>query len=357
MSGIIHIKKKLLSIPFFIKLSHWEYWNKHIIYAPIYCYWIYLGIRAKSLSFFNASNPLIENGGFEMESKADIYAQIPKSFYPKTILIPAGLNEVAIKETIDNNEFDFPLFVKPDIGGKGIAVKKINNLTDVVKYIQHADFPMIVQDAITYENEIGIFYYRYPWQANGNISGIVSKAFITVIGDGKSSILQLLYKTPRYILQIKALQKETTINFSEILEAGVIKVISTIGNHARGAKFIDDSHKITKQLTVSIDNICKQIPQFYFGRLDIMYSSWEDLEKGKNFYIIELNGAGSEPTHIYDPKHSLFFAWKEIAKHLKIMWRIALFNNKKNNVPYLTFKQTVTMFSNLKKVQQQLSQI
>jgi hypothetical protein len=31
----------------------------------------------------------------------------------------------------------------------------------------------------------------------------------------------------------------------------------------------------------------------------------EELEQGINFSIVELNGA--EPTHIYDPKHSLFF--------------------------------------------------
>jgi hypothetical protein len=52
-----------------------------------------------------------------------------------------------------------------------------------------------------------------------------------------------------------------------------------------------------------------QIPEFYYGRLDIMFTSWEDLAQGLNFSIVEVNGAGSEPTHIYDPKHSIFFAW------------------------------------------------
>jgi hypothetical protein len=35
---------------------------------------------------------------------------------------------------------------------------------------------------------------------------------------------------------------------------------------------------------------------FYFGRLDIMYQSIADLEQGKDFAIVELNGAASEPT-------------------------------------------------------------
>jgi hypothetical protein len=42
-----------------------------------------------------------------------------------------------------------------------------------------------------------------------------------------------------------------------------------------------------------------------------MYNTIEELEQGINFAVVELNGAASGPTHIYDPKHSLFFCWKE----------------------------------------------
>jgi hypothetical protein len=35
--------------------------------------------------------------------------------------------------------------------------------------------------------------------------------------------------------------------------------------------------------------------------------------KWKNFFVVELNGAASEPTHIYDPKHSLFFRMEGIS--------------------------------------------
>jgi hypothetical protein len=52
---------------------------------------------------------------------------------------------------------------------------------------------------------------------------------------------------------------------------------------------------------------------------------------------VELNGAASEPTHIYDPKHSLFFAWKELARHITYMYEISVANNK-NGIPYLEHK-------------------
>jgi hypothetical protein len=69
-----------------------------------------------------------------------------------------------------------------------------------------------------------------------------------------------------------------------------------------------------------------------------MYQNWADLENGKNFSLVEINGSGSEPTHIYDPKHSLFFAWKELARHITYMYQISVANNKRG-FPYLSRKE------------------
>ena len=54
-----------------------------------------------------------------------------------------------------------------------------------------------------------------------------------------------------------------------------------------------------------------------------MYNTLEELEQGKNFAVVELNGAASEPTHIYDPQHSIFFAWKELTRHIRYMFEIS----------------------------------
>jgi len=98
-------------------------------------------------------------------------------------------------------------------------------------------------------------------------------------------------------------------------------------------------------LTEIINAICGRINGFYFGRLDIRYSNWDDLRKGNNFYIIEVNGAGSEPTHIYDPSHSIFFAWKEIIRHWNILWDISRQNHRHNKIPYLVFTQGIRMLN------------
>jgi hypothetical protein len=84
--------------------------------------------------------------------------------------------------------------------------------------------------------------------------------------------------------------------------------------------------------------VFQQIDGFYYGRLDIKFNSWEELREGRNFSIIELNGAGSEPTHMYDPRHSIFFAWKEIIRHWKILARISRANHQ-NGIPYMSTKE------------------
>lgn len=322
---------------FFHKLIHWEYWPFQVVYIPIYFLWTYYSIKAKSLFFFNASNPTIKNGGFIMESKKAIYNLIPQHYYPKTELIKeqTAINEIL--KTIENSGIKYPFIAKPDIGLRGSAVKKIHNLEELQLYNDKANFDYLVQDLIPFENEVGVFYVRYPNEKSGRITGIVSKEFLIITGDGVSTTEELIKQNPRYELQLKTLKLEYGAQLLNVLTKGENRNLVPYGNHARGAKFIDCSHWINPKLTETINEMCLQIPGFYFGRLDIMYHNWEELVNGLNFSIVELNGAASEPTHIYDPRHSLFFAWRELAKHITFMYEISAENHKKG-IPYLAHK-------------------
>lgn len=277
-----------------------------------------------------------------MESKNEIYELIPEGFYPKTILFRKGVSGEEVRKTIVRSRFNFPLVGKPDIGMRGMAVKKLNSWKELHEYAVNSKVDFLIQEFIFYPLEAGIFYYRYPNETKGHISGIVSKEFLTVTGDGKSTLLELLQKEKRHILQIGALKKQNSQQLNDVLPAGTKKVLVPYGNHSRGAKFIDASHLINESLIDSIDKICQKIQGFYYGRLDIRFQSWQDLNEGKNFSIIELNGAGSEPTHIYDPEHSIFFAWREITRHWNILYKISKQN--KHKAPFMNFTEGVKMF-------------
>lgn len=279
-----------------------------------------------------------------MESKKKIYDLIPPEYYPSTLYFGSSTSPQNIIAWIRHRKLKYPVVGKPDIGMKGMMVKKLENEDDVVAYATNSKVDFLVQEFVPYPNEVGIFYYRYPNEEKGHISGIVKKEFLSVKGDGFSTVEQLILKNKRAVLQLRTLRKAEKEKMNIVLKNDEGLILVPYGNHVRGAKFLDDSRNIDDELTTTIDSICKKVNGFYFGRLDIRYNTWEELKQGKNFSIIELNGSGSEPTHIYDPKHSIFWAWKEIIKHWKILYRISRMNHQLQKTPYMTTRMGLDMF-------------
>jgi hypothetical protein len=335
--------QRFLRRPYLIRLLHWEYWSFHVIYGPIYIVWIGLCLRARSFFFFSASNPRIRNGGFLSESKKEITELIPPAYCPRTAFFSVPANGGQVVEALRRQGLRFPLIGKPDIGGRGRGVKALGNEEDVIAYTRNCFADFHIQEFVAYTHEVGIFYYRFPQEQTGSLSGIVRKEFLSVKGDGISTVQQLMAKDTRAILQIPGLEQTQPGLLREVLAPGEDRILLPYGNHARGAKFLDDSHLIDEGLTSVIDRLCREIPEFYYGRLDIRFQSWEELKLGRQFTVIEVNGAGSEPTHIYDPRHSLFFAWKEIIRHWILLWRISR-ENHRLGIPYLGLREGLAMF-------------
>ncbi len=328
----------------YIKLTNWEYWPFHILYGPIYFYWFWLCIKARSFFFFNTSNPTIRYGGFLMESKKEIYDLLPKELYPTTILCNAAQSFDEIKKSIDFHHITYPFIAKPDIGLRGMSVALLNSVEELFRYHSSCKVDYLIQAYVPWEDEVGIFYYRYPGENKGRISGIVGKELLKVKGDGTNTMQKLIERNDRFALQLEALQSMYGNELNIVLKKNEEKLLVPFGNHCRGAKFIDLTSLVNGELNETIDRICCQIPGFYFGRLDIKYNNWDDLCKGKNISIIELNGAGSEPAHIYDPKHSLWFAWRVIIHHWKVLYKISKMNKEQKNLPYMPMKEGLKMF-------------
>ncbi len=329
--------------PFFIKLLHWEYWSFNVVYAPMYLVYLLFGIRARSFFFFAAANPTIKNGGFLMETKSEIDPLIPNQYKAATLLFNVGTLAETVIAGINEKNITYPLIIKPDNGARGRGVRKVNNEHELREVLPLYTVDYVVQNYIPYPKEMGLFYVRMPNEAKGKVTGIVGKEFLQVTGDGTSNVLQLLQQNKRYILQLPVLKKILSNQLDIVLPAGQTQVLLPYGNHARGCLFLDLSYLIDDQLTEQMNKVCTQIDGFYYGRMDIRYNTWEELLQGKNFSIIELNGAGADPTHIYDPNHSIFFAWKEIIRHWVYLYKIAAINHKKGH-RYLTTREGLQMF-------------
>ncbi len=304
---------------FWHKCLHWEYWPVWVVYAATSVLWVFKAITILNVKFYAKINPAIANGGLFNDRKSDIYQLLPSSVYPRTILVKAN-SDVQFNDFIETNGLKLPLIVKPDFGYRGIGVAKVETVEQLKKYHHQFQQDYLIQECIHWPNEMGLFYFRHPGQTKGVISGITGKHFFTLIGDGESSLKDLMMKNPRYAMQISKLQN--SMDVTEVLEKGGSKCLVPFGNHNRGTMFTDESSLINSELTNLVNTWLSDIDGLYYGRLDIRYNSFEELCEGKNFSVIEFNGAKSEPTHIYDPKHSFIYGQKEIFKHQKMVFQI-----------------------------------
>ena len=327
------------------KILHWEYWSVYSIYLPLFPVWLYCACKARTLLFFHGANPSIKYGGMAMESKKEIYDLIPENWIPKTIFASSENHFKDILIRFKSQEIEFPIIVKPNIGLKGLGVVEIKNLVELENYHKNNDYDFLIQEKINFKNEVGIFYHRFPDEKKGKITGMVKKEFLSVKGDGKKTLKDLVMENPRSAYQIKAVEQQMRNEMQKIIPENEVIILVPFGSHTRGAKFIDISTEITEKLEQKIDEICTKVNGFYYGRLDVMYENMELLKNGENFKIIEINGSKSEPTHMYDPKHSLFFAWKEITKHWEIMAKISR-KNHQAGFPYLNIKEGFSALKN-----------
>ncbi len=293
-------------------------------------------MKAKNLIFFLATNPVIRYSGSGTESKYKTVLLIPEKYRPKTVFIKADEDFNYVKSSIKKAEIAFPLIAKPDIGFRGFLVQKINDSDALKKYLQKNDIDILVQEYVDYTNECGILYARIPGEEKGRITSVTLKKFLTITGDGTSNLSDLILQDQRarvYYDYLKTIHKD---HMDTIPKKGIEKVISVIGNHAKGTQFINGNHLIDDELVTTIDTFSKQIDGWFYGRLDIKYDTFEKVKKGENFKVLEINGIIAEPTHIYDPTSgaTYFDALKELKKHWSIMNDIAISNHKFNKVKY-----------------------
>jgi hypothetical protein len=72
---------------------------------------------------------------------------------------------------------------------------------------------------------------------------------------------------------------------------------------------------------------------FFIGRYDIRYASQADLRAGRSFQIIELNGAASEATSIYDARNSLWSAYRTLFRQWELVFAIGAANRRLGSTP------------------------
>jgi hypothetical protein len=278
-----------------------------------------------------------------IESKKKILDLIPEKLIPKTLFFefPVSMEEV-LKEMYVQS-VHFPIIVKPDYGERGWMVEKIEDSNELDIYLKINKLNIIVQEFIYYPVELGIFYIRHPNYEQGEITSVVQKKLLCVTGDGMRNVKHLIKSDQRAVIHYKSIEKRHPDILNYVPGNGETIELVPIANHCRGATFIDANDIINPGLSKVINRIAKNIKGFYYGRFDIRCRCVEDLNKGENFKILELNGAKSEPAHIYQPGFPILEAYKVMRYHWDQMYLIAK-SNLKYGVPLPSFSEGWTVW-------------
>lgn len=330
----------------FFKIKNWEYWPAPMFYIPLLPYAFYLMLKSRSFGFFSAVNPGIEGSGNGLDSKFKTIELLPDYCKPKSIFISKFQNFEIIKNQLISTKIKYPLIIKPDIGFRGLLVKKIQNEKELYSYIyKYNSINLIIQEYIDFKNECGIFYYRLPSEKSGVITSLTLKKYLTVKGDGISTLEKLIKKDSRaqnYVSLVSEINKE---KLHIILPKDEEIVLNVIGNHSKGTQFINGNHLINNKLLSVLNSLNIKIEGWYYGRIDIKYNSFEELLEGENFKILEINGIIAEPTHIYDAtKGTYFMALTSLKKHWKIIYKIGIANKKLKRGKFTNFKYLLKFY-------------
>lgn len=323
---------------FFNKITNWELWPYDLFYFPIGIYWLYFGIKARAFWFFSTVNPSIEFAGFEGGSKMEVYQQLPSWIYPTTILIAPNTSITSVKEQCQATGLTFPFIAKPDLGMQGRLFRVIKNETDLERYHNHVTEPFLLQTFVKESTEFSVYYIRYPNAEKGIITGLVTKDYLYVVGNGVDSLGTLIEHHPNPAFDREIIGKAHEATWNYIVPKDEKYSLSDSGNHRLGAKFINLNHEIDTQLCETFDKISHQSNQLYYGRYDLKCTSLADLKAGKNISVLEFNGAGASITHVHDRGMSYIAALKEVVMHWRHLYAIGKINNQAGT-PYWTRSQ------------------
>jgi len=322
---------------FWEKVGNWELWPFKLRYFLISPVWLWYCLRSGSFWFFSASNPTLTFGGLEGEGKREMYELLPEAYYPKTVYISPADTFDTVRRRLEDKGIRYPFVVKPDIGMKGLLFRKIDDEGELMTYHEQNPVDYLAQDLVDYPLEVSVFYYRLPDQATGVVSGFIQKELMDVTGNGRSTLWELILAHPNARHRPEEMRIKHEENLQKIIPIGERYILTYAANLNRGARFTNLQHLIDERLVRLFDAISHQA-KFYYGRYDIKCASVDDLKEGRHFSILEFNGAGAEPNHVYHSGYTLFGAYRVFLHHWKMLFRISRYNHRHGTRYWPAFK-------------------
>ncbi len=304
--------------------------------------WLALSLRHRSLTLPTAANPSLDAGGLWGESKSQVLSLLGNTaepFLPALAIIDCGCPPGDLLphslEVMTKANLRFPVVGKPDRGYQGWGVRLLRSTEDLEAYLvmQPPHARVLLQELADMPGEAGVFYIRQPNESRGRI---VSMAYVYpphVIGDGRSSVAQLVAADPILHANAEIYRSRNAEVWNQVLGDDDYQCLTNARSARLGAAYRDALSRVTPHLEAVIDRISREIPLFHFGRFDIRFESEAALLEGRGFRIIEVNGAGAEMLHIWAGDGRLLDAWRCLWRQYRVLFSIGAEMRRRGHRP------------------------
>jgi len=278
---------------------------------PMVMQWAWLALLHRSITLPSCANPALTAGGLVGEGKMEYFALMgshARAATASTVSVDiAGSGSWSeVEAAMARLGLGYPLVVKPDLGWCGFGVRRIDGREALVSYL--AAYPvgerLVVQEWLGDPGEAGLFYLRQPGEPSGELIGVLLRHFPRVVGDGAHTVAQLMAADRRARRLGQDGASESCCDVSRVPICGEVVRIASVSSTRVGGGYEDGSQHITPELVSALDAIARDMTDFHAGRFDVKYIDIADLRAGR-FRIIEVNGAGSEAVHAWDPRFGL----------------------------------------------------
>lgn len=306
---------------------------------PMIAQWLWLGLRYGSVTLPSAANPGITSGGMVGEGKLEYFrsmgalARAATADYVAIIKCPQ-LDVADMLSDMQDAGLDFPVVAKPDIGWCGYGVRLIRNAVGLAGYL--ADYPdgetFLLQRYLPESGEAGLFYIRAPDEPSGRLIGILLRDYPAVVGNGRDDVAALLRADPRLQRVAGSSRHEYNFDPARVPAAGETVRLSTVASARVGGCYRDATALATPALVDRVDAIARDMGIFLVGRFDVRFDTLDSLRQGE-FTIMEVNGAGSEAVHAWDPKYSIAEGYRIVFAKQRLLFRVADANRRLGAAP------------------------
>jgi hypothetical protein len=243
---------------------------------------------------------------------------------PPTVTLPAATSVEERRQRASlfraRHGLGFPLVLKPDVGQRGQGVTVVRSAAELAAALAAPAGDLLLQAHVP-GLEFGLFYVRHPAWARGELVSLTAKHLPSVLGDGRANVEELLLAAPEHLGMLPFFLRTLGPKLAHVPAAGERFFLGDLGTHCRGALFLDAAHLRSAELELALERVSRTFEGFHLGRYDVRAPSAEALMRGE-FSVLELNDLTSEPTHIYDPRHSVWHAWRTLAGQWSMAFRI-----------------------------------